>query len=68
MYEEAPIHVASDSHWLDIEQMAAFEESYYQWLTIKIKDSESEEQMQNSYDLITKIQTYEKVDNLSTIQ
>lgn len=58
VYEEAPIHIASQSFWLDIHTMTEFEKIYYQWLNFNVNDHGSKNQMDLAYKLVSKIQEY----------
>lgn len=58
IYEQAPIHIAFQSYWLDLMTMADFEKTYYNWLGLISNNEHVEEQMNHAYELITKIQHY----------
>lgn len=58
IYEQAPIHIAFQSYWLDLMDLADFEKVYYQWLELVSNNEYAEEQMNHAYELITKIQQY----------
>jgi len=58
VYEQAPVHIAYQSYWLDLIKMADFEKSYYKWLGLISNNKQIEEQMNHAYELITKIQQY----------
>lgn len=58
IYEQAPIHIAFQSYWLDLMAMAEFEKSYYKWLGLVSNNKHEEEQMNHAYELITKIQQH----------
>ncbi|PHR46565.1 MAG: hypothetical protein COA32_10500 [Fluviicola sp.] len=57
-YEQAPIHIAFQSFWLDLMEMIHFEKVYYKWLGLVSNNEYAEEQMTHAYELITKIQQY----------
>jgi len=56
--EQAPVHIACGSCWIDLEEMITFEEVYFQWLEIIYSNTLAEEQMNLAYQLITHIQKY----------
>ncbi|WP_340065860.1 hypothetical protein [Ascidiimonas aurantiaca] len=56
--EQAPVHIACESCWIDLEEMITFENVYFQWLEIIYSNTLTEEQMDLAYQLITLIQGY----------
>src|SRR5690606_5203607 len=54
VYEQAPIHIAFQSYWIDLMDMADFEKVYYKWLGLVSNNAYAEEQMNHAYELITK--------------
>ena len=59
-YEQVPIHIAFQSYWLDLRDMAAFEKHYYQWVGLSGKES-VEAKMTSAYALINLIQQFKQL-------
>jgi len=56
---QVPVHITYSKYWIDLAAMAAFEKSYYNWLTLLLNDREGTEYLEACYDLILKIKDYQ---------
>jgi len=59
LYQQVPIHLKYNSHWLDLDEMKYFEEKYFQWLQLLPHPAKKEERMAQAYDLIRAIQVFD---------
>ncbi|MCB0401167.1 MAG: hypothetical protein KDD41_03730 [Flavobacteriales bacterium] len=60
IYQQAPIHLAFTTYWLELMDMIEFETAFYKWIALVANNIHAEQQMNAAYDLITKIQQYDQ--------
>ncbi len=59
LHEHAPAHIAHQSYWLDVEDMADFEFKYGNWKSYLSQSSSVEERLKHAYTLIDAIKKYQ---------
>ncbi|MEM8998649.1 MAG: hypothetical protein AAGB24_00165 [Bacteroidota bacterium] len=55
---QVPVHITYYGYWIKLEQMAAFEKSYYNWLQLLTNSRSSHDYLDACYDLILKVKAY----------
>ncbi|GAA3591318.1 hypothetical protein Q4Q39_15925 [Flavivirga amylovorans] len=60
IYEQMPIHIRSDSYWLDYKTMYQFETCYFKWLDLLQQGDSEEDLMNQAYQLIVLLQQLER--------
>ncbi len=55
-YEEVPIHIIANTHWIDYKTMLLFETSYFKWLKTLQKEGSGKKRIYHAYQLILLIQ------------
>lgn len=63
VYEQTPIHLGTEVHWLDYETMDLFEVYYFKWLETLKDVNASEDIIYQAYQLITMLQELEQQRN-----
>ncbi len=56
VYEEFPIHINYDIHWVDYEKLKIFETSYFKWLKVSSIEGYNEARTNLAYELILILQ------------
>ncbi|WP_303315339.1 hypothetical protein Q4Q34_15515 [Flavivirga abyssicola] len=60
IYEQMPIHIRSDSYWLDYKTMSQFETCYFKWLELLRLRESKEDLMSQAYQLIVLLQELDR--------
>lgn len=63
VYEQTPIHLGTEVHWLNYETMDLFEVYYFKWLETLKDTNVSEDTIYQAYQLITMLQELEQQQN-----
>ena len=63
VYEQTPIHLGTEVHWLDYETMDLFEVYYFKWLETLTDTQQNEDTVYQAYQLITMLQELEQQRN-----
>ncbi len=58
VYEHSPIHIRHNTHWLNLEEIKAFETAYYKWRKA-LSENDKKAKMPLAYELIKKINSYQ---------
>ncbi len=60
LYQQVPIHIHYNTHWLGLGEMSKFETAYFKWLRLLRDDNKNAERMQSAlelYNIIREFQT-----------
>lgn len=63
LYEQAPIHIAFQLYWLDLNNLISFEEKYHKWLGLLSSKKYEKERLKLSHEIITIIQKHYHIIN-----
>ena len=59
LYQQVPIHIHYDTHWLTLSEMSKFEEAYFKWLGLLKDEKKIEDRMQSALQLYNIIQEFQ---------